>query len=62
MVFVFTMCRGNTQKYSNPVFIHPDSILDAAEEKNGTVKSNDDETLIEKADKESLKDESGVDL
>ena len=56
------MCRGNTQKYSNPVFIHPDSILDAAEEKNGTVKSNDDETLIEKADKESLKDESGVDL
>ena len=52
------LCSGNVQKHSNPVFIHPDTVLDAAEEKNGPVKNNDDET----GENESLKEEFGVDL
>ena len=58
--FVFILCRGNTQKHSN---LHHDTVLDAVEEKNGTIK-NDNETVVdgEKDEKESLKEEPGVDL
>ena len=61
--FVFILCRGNTQKHVNPVFIHHDKVLGAVEEKNGTIK-NDNETAVdgEKDEKESLKEEPGVDL
>ena len=47
----------------NPVFLHPDDVLDAVKEKNGAVK-DDDETSVdgEKDEKESLKEECGVDL
>ena len=57
------MCRGNTQKHVNPVFIHHDKVLGAVEEKNGTIK-NDNETAVdgEKDENESLKEEPGVDL
>ena len=57
------MCSGNVQKHSNPVFIHPDTVLvnDAVEGKNGPVKNNVDETTVD-GDKESLKEEFGVDL
>ena len=56
------MYSGNVQKHSNPVFMHPDTVLDAVEEKNGPVKNNIDETAID-GEKESLKEEEfGVDL
>ena len=42
------------------MFIHPDTVFDAVEGKNGPVKNNL-ETAID-GDKESLKEEFGVDL
>lgn len=58
------MCSGNTQKYPNPVFNSPDTILDVTEEKNGPVKPSnaDDETAPDGSEdeKESLKEETVV--
>ena len=59
--FVFSLYSGNVQKYSNPVFISPDTILDAVEEKNGPAKKKDDETVTDGGEDEkesTLKDES----
>ena len=53
--FVYFVYSKTVQKHSNPVFIHPDN---AIEEKNGAIQDHDGET----AEKESLKEEFGVDL
>lgn len=61
ILHAFGLCRGNVQKYSNPVFLHPDTVLGAEEDKN-----NDDDTAIDHDEgtdeKETLKEEFGVDL
>lgn len=44
---MFTLYSGNIQKYSNPVFIHPDVVLSAVEG-NGLIKENFNVTVTDR--------------